>query len=129
MDHLCHSTSYLPMGQVDVLLHGKLLGNAIAAVEGDPFGDLVARVADAAIESHPDWVIEPCRRQDEEIQAQPAVEYLLSVSSRQQSLLRQMLEPAAILLACDGNESAKGVGDAHRGGDRTAEARPRRVVA
>jgi uncharacterized Zn finger protein len=39
----------------------------MAAVEGDPFGDLVAREADPAIETHPAWVIETCRRQAEEI--------------------------------------------------------------
>ena len=70
LDHLRHSTSYLPMGKVDVFLHENLVGDAIAAVEGDPFGALVARVADAAIESHPDWVIETCSRRAEEIMDQ-----------------------------------------------------------
>jgi uncharacterized Zn finger protein len=70
LDHLRQSASYLPMGRVDVFLHENLVGDAIAAVEGDPFGDLVARVADAAIESHPDWVIETCRRRAEEIMNQ-----------------------------------------------------------
>jgi uncharacterized Zn finger protein len=70
LDHLRQSTSYLPTGQVDIFLHENLLGDAIAAVERDPFGDLVARVADAAIESHPDWVIETCRRRAEEIMNQ-----------------------------------------------------------
>ncbi len=60
----------MPTGQVDVFLHENLVGDAIAAVEGDPFGGLVARVADAAIETHPDWVIEACRRQAEEIMDQ-----------------------------------------------------------
>jgi uncharacterized Zn finger protein len=70
LDHLRQSTSYLPTGQVDVFLHENLLGDAIAAVEGNSFGDLLARVADAAIETHPDWVIETCRRQAEEIMNQ-----------------------------------------------------------
>ena len=70
LDHLRQSTSYLPMGKVDVFLHENLVGDAIAAVEGDPFGALVARVADAAIESHPDWVIETCSRRAEEIMDQ-----------------------------------------------------------
>jgi uncharacterized Zn finger protein len=70
LDHLRQSTSYLPTGQVDVFLHENLVGDAISAVEGDPFGGLVARVADAAIETHPDWVIETCRRQAEEIMNQ-----------------------------------------------------------
>jgi uncharacterized Zn finger protein len=60
----------VPTGQIDVFLHENLVGDAIAAVEGDPFGDLVARVADAAIESHPGWVIETCRRRTEEIMNQ-----------------------------------------------------------
>jgi uncharacterized Zn finger protein len=46
------------------------LGDAIVAVEGYPVGALVARVADAAIETHPGWVIETCRRQAEEIMNQ-----------------------------------------------------------
>ena len=70
LDHLRQGTSYLPTGQVDVFLHENLVGDAISAVEGDPFGGLVARVADAAIETHPDWVIETCRRQAEEIMNQ-----------------------------------------------------------
>ena len=70
LDRLRQSTSYVPTGQIDVFVHENLVGDAIAAVEGDPFGDLVARVADAAIESHPDWVIETCRRRAEEIMNQ-----------------------------------------------------------
>ncbi len=67
LDHLRQSTSYLPTGQVEVFLHENLIGDAIAAVEGKPVGALVARVADAAIESHPDWVIETCRKPAEGI--------------------------------------------------------------
>jgi uncharacterized Zn finger protein len=67
LDHLRQSTSYLPTGQVEVFLHEDLIGDAIAAVEGKPVGSLVAQVADAAIEAHPDWVIETCRRLAEEI--------------------------------------------------------------
>ncbi|MBA2441366.1 MAG: SWIM zinc finger domain-containing protein [Rubrobacter sp.] len=71
LDHLRQSTSYLPIGHVEVFLHEDLVGDAIAAVEGEAagsfVGSLVARVADAAIESHPDWVIETCRRPAEEI--------------------------------------------------------------
>jgi uncharacterized Zn finger protein len=71
LDHLRHSTSYLPTGHVEVFLHEDLVGEAIAAVEGKAagslVGSLVAQVADAAIESHPDWVIETCRGPAEEI--------------------------------------------------------------
>ncbi len=55
------------MGQVEVFLHEDLIADAIAAVEGKTVGSLVAQVADAAIESHPDWVIETCRGSAEEI--------------------------------------------------------------
>jgi uncharacterized Zn finger protein len=70
LDHLRQSASYEPTGQVDIFLHENLVGDAIAAVERDPFGDLVARVAGAAIETHPAWVIDTCRRQAEEIMNQ-----------------------------------------------------------
>jgi uncharacterized Zn finger protein len=70
LDHLRQSTSYVPTGQVDVFLHENPVGDAISAIEGDPFGGLVAKVADAAIETHPDWVIETCRRRAEEIMNQ-----------------------------------------------------------
>jgi len=67
LDHLRQSTSYLPTDQVDVFLYEDLVGDAIVAVEGYPVAALVARVADAAIETHPVWIIETCRRQAEEI--------------------------------------------------------------
>jgi len=67
LDLLRQSTSYFPSGQVEVFLHEDLVGDAIAAVEGELGGALVARVADAAIESHPDWVIRTCCGQAEEI--------------------------------------------------------------
>jgi uncharacterized Zn finger protein len=70
LDHLRHSTSYSTTGQVDVFLHEDLVGDAIVAVEGYPVGTLVGRVAEAAIESHPEWVIETCRRQAEKIMNQ-----------------------------------------------------------
>jgi uncharacterized Zn finger protein len=64
---LRQSPSYLPAGQVEVFLHERLIGDAIAAVEGKSAGVLLAQVADAAIESHPEWVIEACRGPAEEI--------------------------------------------------------------
>lgn len=67
LDHLRQNTSYFPTGQVEVFLHENLIGDAIAAVEGKPVGALVARVADAAIESYPEWVIETCRKPAEGI--------------------------------------------------------------
>jgi uncharacterized Zn finger protein len=44
-------------------------------VEESPVEALVARVADAAVESHPDWVIETCRKRAEEIMAQGKAKY------------------------------------------------------
>ncbi len=67
LDHLRRSSSYLPTGHVEVFLHEELVGDAIAAVEEYPVRPLVAQVADAAVRSHPDWVIEVCRRPAEEI--------------------------------------------------------------
>ncbi len=67
LDHLRQSVPYFPSGHVDVFLHEDLIQDAIAAVEESPIDALVARVADAAVESHPAWVIETCRKQAEEI--------------------------------------------------------------
>lgn len=67
LDHLRRNQSYHPSGRVEVFLHEGLTGDAIAAVEKRPVGALIGRVADAAVESHPDWVIDTCSRQAEEI--------------------------------------------------------------
>lgn len=67
LDHLRQSVPYYPAGHVDVFLHENLIQDAIAAVEESPIETLVARVAGAAIESHPEWVIDTCRKQAEEI--------------------------------------------------------------
>lgn len=60
LNQLRQSTSYLPTGHVEVFLHEGLIGDAIAAVDRYPVGSLVAQVADAATDSHPEWVIETC---------------------------------------------------------------------
>lgn len=67
LDHLRRNASYYPSGPVDVFLHENLIGDAISAVDRSPVEALVARVADAAIESYPDWVVETCRKKAEEI--------------------------------------------------------------
>ena len=59
--------SYYPQGHVEVFLHEGLIDDAIAAVEGSYARALLEQVADAAVESHPDWVIGTCRRQADEI--------------------------------------------------------------
>ena len=60
LEHLRRNTSYYPSGPVDVFLHEGLIEDAIAAVRQSPVEALVARIAGAAVESHPDWVIEVC---------------------------------------------------------------------
>ncbi len=67
LDHLRRNISYYPTGPVDVFLHEDLISDAIAAVEESPVEALVARVAGAAIESHPGWVIETCNKKAGEI--------------------------------------------------------------
>jgi uncharacterized Zn finger protein len=67
LDHLRRNASYYPSGPVDIFLHEDLIGDAISAVDRSPVEALVARVADAAIESYPDWVVETCRKKAEEI--------------------------------------------------------------
>lgn len=56
-----------PAGHVDIFLHEGLMADAIAAVEGTWDYRQVERMAKAAIESHPDWVVKTCRRQAEAI--------------------------------------------------------------
>jgi uncharacterized Zn finger protein len=56
-----------PAGHVEVFLHEGFIADAIAAVKGAWDYRLVDRVAKAAIEAHPDWVIDTCRKQAEAI--------------------------------------------------------------
>jgi uncharacterized Zn finger protein len=67
LEYVRHTKSYVPQGQVDVFLHEGLIDDAIAAVEPNATHTLVERVADAAMRSHPQWVIKVCRRQAEPI--------------------------------------------------------------
>ncbi len=67
LDHLRQSASYYSPGHVEVFLHEELIQDAIDTVEKSPTYSLLRQVTDAAIESHPDWVIETCRKQAEEI--------------------------------------------------------------
>jgi uncharacterized Zn finger protein len=67
LDHLRQRVPYFPAGHVDIFLHEDLIQDAIATVEECPVETLIARVADAAIESHPGWVIDTCRKRAEEI--------------------------------------------------------------
>lgn len=70
LEHLRRNASYYPTGPVDVFLHEGLIEDAISTVERSPVEALVSRVADVAIESHPEWVIETCREKAEGIMAE-----------------------------------------------------------
>ena len=66
--HLRKADSAYPQAQVDVFLHEGLIDDAIAAVEPALHQyTLVEQVVDAAIKSHPDWVIRVCCQQAERI--------------------------------------------------------------
>ena len=57
-----------PQGTVDIFLHEGLIDDAIAAVQGDYAGfDTLKKVADAAIETRPEWTIATAREQAEQI--------------------------------------------------------------
>ena len=67
LDRTRRVTSYYREGPVDILLHEGLIGDAIAVVNEGASHLLVERVVEAAMESHPDWVIQACRGQAEAI--------------------------------------------------------------
>jgi uncharacterized Zn finger protein len=52
---------------VDIFLHEGLVEDAIAAVDQGATHTLVERVADAAVPSHPEWVIKTARQQAERL--------------------------------------------------------------
>lgn len=67
---LRRSRSFEIANRVDIFLHEGLIDDAIAAVERpDAYADYATleRVVEAAIPSHPDWVMRTCRRQAEAI--------------------------------------------------------------
>jgi uncharacterized Zn finger protein len=71
LDHLRRrGGSYHPVGHVEVFLHEGLVRDAIAAVDASPVDALVGRMAEAAVESHSDWVIGACRLRAEQIMDQ-----------------------------------------------------------
>ena len=65
LEHVRKVRSYYPQGPVEIFLHEGLIGDAIAAVDRGATHTLVAQVAEAAIASHPDWVIAASRKQAE----------------------------------------------------------------
>jgi uncharacterized Zn finger protein len=70
LDFLGQQRTYYPRGPVEILLHEGLIAEAIALVEGLYADDLVAQVADAAVPSHPEWVIAASRGRAERIMSQ-----------------------------------------------------------
>ena len=65
---LRRAAARFPSAVGEILLHEGRIEEAIAVAEGAPYEyRLVERVADAAIQSHPDWVIRTCRQQAERI--------------------------------------------------------------
>jgi uncharacterized Zn finger protein len=75
LDYARHTKSYTPQGQVDIFLHEGLIDDAIAAVEPKATHTLVERVADAAIQSHPEWVIKVSRQQAEPFMDEGKAQY------------------------------------------------------
>lgn len=67
IDYIRQYRGYNQHGQVDILLDEGLIDDAVAAMESSHDGMLIGRVADAAIETHPDWVIAQARKQSEPI--------------------------------------------------------------
>jgi uncharacterized Zn finger protein len=61
--------AFFPLGPIQIFLHEGLIDDAIALVDRDTYASahLIEPVADAAIHSHPDWVIAASRRQAEPI--------------------------------------------------------------
>lgn len=67
LDYARHPKSYAP-GRIDVFVHEGLIDDAIAAVEAmGSYYTYVEKVVDAATQSRPEWVVQACRKQAEEI--------------------------------------------------------------
>lgn len=67
LERLRHVRSYYPRGPVDIFLHEGLIADAIAAVDAGATHTVVEQVVDAAISTHPDWVVTACRTQADPI--------------------------------------------------------------
>ena len=65
--HIRGQKSPLPAGSVEIFLHEGLIDEAITAVRGSWDYRLIEEVALAAVETHPEWVIEASRGQAESI--------------------------------------------------------------
>lgn len=69
LNYLRRATLFSGQNRVEIFLHEGLVEDAIRALDAEPhpYYALVERVADAAIVSHPDWVIRVCCQRAEEI--------------------------------------------------------------
>jgi uncharacterized Zn finger protein len=66
--HLRRGAPTARVSTVDILLYERLIDEAIAIADAAPYHyRMVEQVAEAAIESHPEWVIRACRAQAEQI--------------------------------------------------------------
>ncbi|HYU75648.1 MAG TPA: hypothetical protein VEL31_23505 [Ktedonobacteraceae bacterium] len=81
LEYARHTKSYVPQGQVDIFLHEGLIDDAIAAVEPSATHTLVERVADAAIQTHPAWVIKVSRQQAEPFMDEGKSQYYHAAAS------------------------------------------------
>jgi len=75
LEQLRRVRSYYPSGPVDVFLHEGLIDDAIVAVAEGATHTLVGRVADAAVESRPEWVIAASRGQADAIMDEGKAQY------------------------------------------------------
>ena len=75
LEHVRHTKSYYPQGQVDIFLHEGLIDDAIAAVEPHASHTVVEQVVDAALTARPEWAIQACRKQAEPIMNEGKAQY------------------------------------------------------
>ena len=74
--HLRRTAKAFPGAGVEVLLYEGLIDEAIAIADAAPYNyRLVEQVADAALASHPEWVIRACRAQAERIMDEGKSQY------------------------------------------------------
>jgi len=67
LQYVKESKSHYPSDQIDIFLHEGLIDDAIAAVDASPGHELVERVADAVLATHPDWVFHASTHQFDRI--------------------------------------------------------------
>jgi uncharacterized Zn finger protein len=76
LSRLRKTRQFYPRGPVEIFLHEGMVDDAIGLIDRDsyPSPDLIEQVADAAIQTHPDWVIRASRKQAEAIMDQKKAE-------------------------------------------------------